>query len=592
MLEILFTPFLLFTQITDRVYWFYLLTSLTIAVFIFIVYKSHDNRNVSLLDYLIPIKILSHRSAINDYFYFYANVLFQGTFVVVFFSSLSVIVSELVLNELGNIAPSLRASLAGEKLFTSIVWTLLLAMMTDFAIFIGHYFQHKIPWLWEFHKVHHSAEVLTPITVYRMHPVDNILTYSIGGLFSGIALGFILFFSGGKFDFFNIAGANLLLIFFYFFGYNLRHTHVWLSYGAFFSKIFISPAQHQIHHSSSPEHYDKNMGFMFAFWDGMFGTLYIPKKKEKINFGLGEIENEKFSSFWSLYLMPFVNIARNFRLSMLLQPKRYLSVLVFVGFVFPSIYLNQKSTTVAVMPEHVFMEDMTWVEVDQAIKAGTDKVLIPTGGTEQNGPHLVLGKHNYIVKYTAGKIAEKLLNTLVAPVLTYVPEGNITQSEGHMRFPGTLSVSEEVFANTLEFAARSMRKHGFKVICLVGDSGGNQNMQKFVADKLQREWMGEDVRVFQVDDYYHRNEQLVFLQGNGFSMKQIGSHAGIRDSSELLAVRPQGVRNNLLIDYSSSVFTDVGADGDASKASIILGGFLLELKIKAAVSQIQQYLAD
>ncbi|MCK5189950.1 MAG: creatininase family protein, partial [Methylococcales bacterium] len=273
---------------------------------------------------------------------------------------------------------------------------------------------------------------------------------------------------------------------------------------------------------------------------------------------------------------------------LLLQPKRYLSVFVFIGIVFPAIYLNQKNISTVTMPEQVFIEDMTWIEVDQAIKSGTDTLLIPTGGTEQNGPHMVLGKHNYIVKYTAGKIAEQLGNALVAPVLSYVPEGNIDQPEGHMRFSGTLSVTDDVFAKTLELATRSMRQHGFKVIAFIGDSGGNQAMQQVVADKLNEEWQGESVRVIQVGDYYQRNGQLGYLLRHGFSMNLIGGHAGIRDSSELLAVKPMGIRNNQLIDYSNSVFSEVGADGDPGKASVVLGHYLLDLKVDAAIRQIQR----
>ena len=136
MSELLFTPFVYFVQSTERVYWLYLVSALTIAVIVFVVCKENENKETSLFEYLIPIKILTHRSAINDYFFFYANVLFQGAFVVVFFSSLSVIVSGSVLNGLSDIAPSLRASLESEKLFTSFVWTLFLAMVADFAIFI------------------------------------------------------------------------------------------------------------------------------------------------------------------------------------------------------------------------------------------------------------------------------------------------------------------------------------------------------------------------------------------------------------------------------------------------------------------------
>lgn len=116
----------------------------------------------------------------------------------------------------------------------------------------------------------------------------------------------------------------------------------------------------------------------------------------------------------------------------------------------------------------VYTEDMTWQEIASAVKGGATTIIIPTGGTEQNGPHMVTGKHNYILKHTSGKIAEKLGNALAAPVLAYVPEGNISPPEGHMRFPGTISLREETFEAVLEDAARSFKQHGFRLICFVG----------------------------------------------------------------------------------------------------------------------------
>jgi creatinine amidohydrolase/Fe(II)-dependent formamide hydrolase-like protein len=314
----------------------------------------------------------------------------------------------------------------------------------------------------------------------------------------------------------------------------------------------------------------------------------MEKQKENITFGLGAEENERYSSFWSLYFMPFITIFKKFRFPMLLQPQRYLSVLVFVGIVVPAIYLNQRAQAIVEMPEYVFIEDMTWKEVDQALKFGSRTILIPTGGTEQNGPHMILGKHNYIVKYTAGKVAEQLGNALVAPVLSYVPEGPIDFSKGHMRFSGTLSIAEDVFAKNLEYAARSMKQHGFKVIAFIGDSGGNQAMQALVAEQLNKQWKGEGIKVIHVDDYYQDNGQMQYLQSHGYSIKQIGGHAGIRDSSELLAVHPQGIRKKYLLDYTETLFSDVGADGDASIANSVIGKYLLKLKINAAVAQVQR----
>ena len=115
-------------------------------------------------------------------------------------------------------------------------------------------------------------------------------------------------------------------------------------------------------------------------------------------------------------------------------------------------------------------------------------MIIPTGGTEQNGPHMVLGKHNWLVKYKAGEVAQAPGRRLVAPVVAYVPEGEINPPTGHMRFPGTITTPQDVYAKVLEFAARSFRQHGFKEIAFLGDSGGNQAGQKLVADALNKEW--------------------------------------------------------------------------------------------------------
>ncbi len=146
---------------------------------------------------------------------------------------------------------------------------------------------------------------------------------------------------------------------------------------------------------------------------------------------------------------------------------RFVFVILVVGFL-PEVVLSQDLET-------VFLEDLTWTEVRDALSVGTTTVIIPTGGTEQNGPHMVLGKHNYLVQYKAGEVARRLGNTLVAPVMAYVPEGDIDPPSGHMRFPGTITTPPEVFEQVLEFAARSLKQHGFLDVALLGDSGGNQS---------------------------------------------------------------------------------------------------------------------
>src|ERR671913_1292400 len=111
----------------------------------------------------------------------------------------------------------------------------------------------------------------------------------------------------------------------------------------------------------------------------------------------------------------------------------------------------------AQVPDSVFIEELTWTEIRDAIKAGKTTVVLPTGGTEQNGPHMVMGKHNFIVHHTAGEIAKTLGNALVGPVVAFVPEGNLDPPSGHMRFPGAITLPEEYYQKLLEYTARSFK---------------------------------------------------------------------------------------------------------------------------------------
>ena len=145
-------------------------------------------------------------------------------------------------------------------------------------------------------------------------------------------------------------------------------------------------------------------------------------------------------------------------------------------------------------PDTVFIEELTWTEVRDAIKAGKTTVILPTGGTEQNGPHMVLGKHNFIIKYTSEQIARKLGNALVAPVVAYVPEGNLNPPSGHMRYPGAITLPNEYFMKLVEYAARSFKVNGFTDIVFIGDSGGNQDGMRQVAELLKRGYSDADVK--------------------------------------------------------------------------------------------------
>lgn len=235
----------------------------------------------------------------------------------------------------------------------------------------------------------------------------------------------------------------------------------------------------------------------------------------------------------------------------------------------------------------VYLEDLTWPEIKERMQKGSYAVIIPTGGTEQNGPHLAVGKHNRIVNYTSGEIAQKLGFALVAPVLAYVPEGRISPPEGHMLFPGTVSLREETFAAVLEDAARSFREEGFKLICFIGDHGGNQRMQQYVADKLNAEWRSQGIQVINVSDYYANNGQKEWVQQVKLAIPTPDAHAGFFDTSELMAIDERLVRRGQVGAYSDKDFLINGAKGDATSATVNYGRSLLSLKINAAVAQIQ-----
>lgn len=261
-----------------------------------------------------------------------------------------------------------------------------------------------------------------------------------------------------------------------------------------------------------------------------------------------------------------------------------LALLTFAAFVcLVSATVTQAPSTP--QSQSVFLEDLTWVEVRDAVAGGKTTVIIPTGGTEQNGPHIALGKHNYLVKYKTGEIAKQLGNALVAPVVAYVPEGDVTPPTGHMRFAGTITTPQDVFAKVLEYAARSFRQHGFLDIALVGDSGGNQAGQKLVADMLNKEWAATNVRVHHITAYYPgRGDEWVISQG--VSAADVGSHAGTHDTSSLMYLNPSMLRFDRMGPGKAG--DGQGHVGNPAKATALFGRQILEMQIGDAVRQIQE----
>lgn len=241
----------------------------------------------------------------------------------------------------------------------------------------------------------------------------------------------------------------------------------------------------------------------------------------------------------------------------------------------------------------VFLEDQTWTELRDLIAAGTTTIIIPIGGTEQNGPDMALGKHNARVKFLAEKIATKLGNALVAPVIAYVPEGTIEPPTAHMKFPGTITISDAVFEAMLESAARSFKHHGFKTIVLIGDHGSYQKDESLIAAKLNKEWAKSGAAVFASTEYYALSQSKFgdLLKEKGFKESEIGTHAGLLDTSLLLAVDPRMVRMDKITTGPKLGAADGVYGGDPTKSSAELGQLGIDLIVNGTTQAIQNFIS-
>jgi creatinine amidohydrolase/Fe(II)-dependent formamide hydrolase-like protein len=240
-------------------------------------------------------------------------------------------------------------------------------------------------------------------------------------------------------------------------------------------------------------------------------------------------------------------------------------------------------------PDTVFLEELTWTEVKDLIASGKTTIILASAGTEQNGPHMVLGKHGYIIRHASEQIARRLGNALVAPIIAYVPEGAIDPPSGHMRFAGTITLPNVYFMKICEYAARSFKVHGFTDIVFIGDSGGNQDGMEEVARALNEEWRGGKTRVHFVPDYYSANGFREWLLSRGETEESIGRHAGISDTSQVMAVFPEGIRREKLAKGGG--FEGSGVSGDPTHASVEYGMKGIELKVETAVARIRELIA-
>ena len=287
----------------NRLYWSYTLGTILLALGVYYLRES-KSRGLDLrkaLAYCFPKSLYTQRSAILDYQCYLINGLFKIIVSLTAFFTLSEITSHFLSQYLrgwfGPVASQLEVT------FTlTVFYTIGAVLVLDFSAFYSHYLLHKIPLLWEFHKVHHSAEGLNPITGFRDHPVDVAFKQTFRALFLGVYMGIFSYFINQEIEAIAIAGL-LISTFLFRFMINLRHSHIWISYGWHLNHIFNSPAMHQIHHSKNPEHIDKNFALIFSFWDYLLGTIYVPKVREYFAVGIAQ---KDYENIWQLYLDPFV----------------------------------------------------------------------------------------------------------------------------------------------------------------------------------------------------------------------------------------------------------------------------------------------
>ena len=240
-------------------------------------------------------------------------------------------------------------------------------------------------------------------------------------------------------------------------------------------------------------------------------------------------------------------------------------------------------------PGSLHIEDLTWTEVRDAVASGKTTAIYYAGSTEQNGPHMALGKHNFIARQVAQRIAAALGNALVYPILPFAPTGDARKLTDHMRFPGSVSVSETTFAAVARDVATSAIAAGFRNVVLMGDHGGGQEALARVAAELTRQWDAKGFRVHYIADlYYQSNQQATeYLAQRGLKP---GAHAGLGDTSELMALDSAGrwIRRGKLAPGGAAN----GVEGDPRQASIELGERLIKFKVGAAVAQIRALLAQ
>lgn len=301
-------PYATFALIQHPLCLLYLATSFTLVALLFL--WTRRGRGRDLVAYLFPKRILLHPSALADYrFFIVGSVLMtlMGAYIYLSSDWLNLQVVKGLTAAFGPRVP------AAPGLAARVVMTVLYVVLFDLGYWFNHWLMHKVPWLWEFHKAHHSAEVLTPLTSLRAHPYEKIQESNIVIVTTGCLYGAFSYLYGAAAHEFELWQVNILMFAYFMTVHNLRHSHFWLPIRGPLAHIIQSPAHHQVHHSTSKRHIDRNFGLCLSMWDWLFGTLYIPEKQqEEFSLGIGR-ESAEYHGVMALLFLPFIKIGRRIR---------------------------------------------------------------------------------------------------------------------------------------------------------------------------------------------------------------------------------------------------------------------------------------
>jgi len=303
LLALLIDPFVQVAFSGSIFWWPYLAISFAVALGTFA--AIHGGGRAALGEFrrrYFSARLWLHPSSQADYAYYIVNSILHPVLVAPLIVSGAAIAAwvEAGLAEVFGPAPTPLLGLGAARA----LYTALFFLAYDLGRYVAHSLLHDVPLLWQFHKPHHSAEVLTPLTNFRAHPVELFVMGAVPNLATGIVSGILWYAMAGEIGFYSFLGLHVCIALFNTIA-NLRHFPVWISFGPVLNRWFISPAHHQLHHSREARHFGKNRGFELAVWDRIFGTLYLPVAGEEFRLGLGDGTESSWHAVGRLYGWPF-----------------------------------------------------------------------------------------------------------------------------------------------------------------------------------------------------------------------------------------------------------------------------------------------